>query len=261
MTDNRGQSDEPVLDVLPHYQEVLDSTDWASLETPYGTGDLLPAVLARLLHTDPAVRAAAVEDALRAVTHQNTIYEATLPVALYVATILNHPATGAGENRQDTNHTPHYPTRAALLDWLSRTAYDANDENVGIGERVRGSTFLDESPEVRAFLDLRPAIYSAVQPLLDHDNTNVREAALIAALPLAEHPALAPHRDKLVAPARRLMNASTDRYRRDRVLEALRAWGHDISSLENADDVAVRELRAQRVTERWAGGCSDNPPF
>ncbi|MFF9607059.1 hypothetical protein ACF1GY_33000 [Streptomyces sp. NPDC014684] len=116
MTDSRGQSDEPVVDELPHYQEILDSTDWASLETPYGTGEPLPAVLARLLHTDPAVRAAAVVEALRAVTHQNTIYEATLPVALYAASILNHSATGAGESGQDAGHTPHYPTRAALLD-------------------------------------------------------------------------------------------------------------------------------------------------
>ncbi|MFF9607058.1 hypothetical protein ACF1GY_32995 [Streptomyces sp. NPDC014684] len=94
---------------------------------------------------------------------------------------------------------------------------------------------------MRAFLDLRPAIYSAVQPLLEHDNADIREAALVTALPLPEHPALAPHRDELVAPARRLLKSSIDRYKRDRVLEALTVWGHDISGLETADDMAVRE--------------------
>ncbi|MEU0837227.1 hypothetical protein [Streptomyces sp. NPDC005969] len=39
-----------------------------------------------------------------------------------------------------------------------------------------------------AFRNLRPAIYSAAQPLLDHGNAKVREAALVPAIPLAEPP-------------------------------------------------------------------------
>ncbi|MCW8101736.1 hypothetical protein [Streptomyces tauricus] len=261
MTNHRVQSNEPVRAELPHYQEILDNTDWASLETPSGTGELLPTALVRLLHADPRVRATAVVDALRVVTHQNTIYEATVPVALYVATVLNHPATVAGGFEQDADQPPHYLTRVALLDWLSSTAYDADDECVAIGERSSGSAFLDECPDMRAFRGLRPSFYSAVHPLLEHDDADVRAAALVAALPLAEHPALAQHRSELVDHARRLLNTSTDRYKRDRVLEALTAWGHDISGLENADDVAVRELRARRIAERWTGGCSEDPPF
>jgi hypothetical protein len=242
----------------------LTGTDWASLETPSGTGEALPAALARLLDTDPAVRAIAVGDALRAITHQNTVYEATMPVALFVAAILNHPATAAGEFGQDGERTPRHRTRAALLDWLGHTALDADDECVAGGERMFGNGFLDECPEIRAFRDLRPVIYSAVEPLLGHDDADVRDAAFVAAVPLVEHPALASHRGELVEHARRLLATSTDRYRRDRALAALRTWGHDISGLENADDIAVRELRARRAAEResWAtGGYSQDPPF
>ncbi|MGW2705472.1 hypothetical protein [Streptomyces sp. NPDC001340] len=261
MTNSRSQSDEPHLAEIPHHQELLDGTDWSSLETPSGTGERLPAALARLLDTDPVVRAAAMVDSLGAVIHQNTIYEATVPVALYVAAILNHPASERGDLGQDTAPALHYPTCAALLEWLSNTAYDANDECVAIGERIWGDGYLDEYPEMRAFRDLRPAIYSAVHPLLGHVTPNVREAALVAAIPLAEHPVLAPQQGELADHARSLLTTSTDRRRRDRVLEAMEAWGHDISGLENADDVAAREFHARRIAERWTGGYVEDPPF
>ncbi|MET9041634.1 hypothetical protein ABZX34_01825 [Streptomyces sp. NPDC004362] len=264
MTNSRSRID----DQLPHHQDLLDGTDWASLETPSGECGALPTYLARFLDTNPDVRATAVRDAFRAVTHQNSIYEATVPVALYVAAILNHPATAAGECGQDGEQAPQYPTRVALLRWLSDTAHDADDECVAIGKRVWGDTFLDDYPAMRAFRDLRPAIYSAVRPLLGHDNADVRGAALVAAIPLAEHADLALSRGELAEHARRLLATSTDRYLRDRALETLKAWGHDTDSLENADDVAARELRAHRAAEwearqreSWAGGWSEEPPF
>ncbi len=261
MINSRPRSDAPALAEIPHPQEVLDRTDWASLETPTGTGELLPAALARVLHTDPDVRATAVVDALRQVTHQNTIYQATVPVALFVAAVLNHPVTAAGHGRPGTAPAPRHVTRAVLLNWLGSTAYDADDECVAIGERAGDGVFLDECPDMRAFRDLRPVFYSAVHPLLGDDDADVREAALVAALPLSEHPLVVPRRDELADHARRMLTTCTDRGRRSRVLDALTAWGHDISTLENADDIAARELHARRVAERWAGGYSEDPPF
>ncbi|MER5349251.1 hypothetical protein ABT093_02805 [Kitasatospora sp. NPDC002551] len=263
MTDAPSQTDAALPNVLPHYRTLLDETDWASLATPCGTGEILPAALARLLDPDPGTRAAAVFDALGAVTHQNSIYEATVPVALYVAAILNHPATAMGNRGRDADRAPHRPTRAALLDWLSSTAYDADDENVAAGERHCGKEFLDDYQEMRAFRDLRPVFYSAVQPLLGNDDAEVRAAAVVAAIPLVEHPALVPHRGELADRARDLLSTSADRYKRDRVFDALKAWGHDTSGLENADDLSARELRARRIAERasWAGGYAEEPPF
>ncbi|MGW4560078.1 hypothetical protein ACWEOV_41685 [Streptomyces sp. NPDC004365] len=268
MTNSRSRIENPRSHELPHYQALLDGTDWASLATPRGTGEALPTALARILSPDPVVRSAATDDALREVTHQNTIYEATVPVALYVAAILHHPAIAAADSGHDADIPRHRPTLVRLLEWLSATAYDADDECVAHGERHYGEDFLSEYEAMRAFRDLRPAIFSAVHSHLGHDNVEVCDAAFVAAIPLAEHPVLTAHRTELVGHARRLLATSTDRYNRDRVLDAMKAWGHDTSDLENADDIAARERYARLKAEReswWAadgtGGYSEDPPF
>ncbi|MEI5009147.1 hypothetical protein RB196_19295 [Streptomyces sp. PmtA] len=268
MTNSRSRVENPRPHELPHYQALLGGTDWASLATVCGTGESLPTALARILNPDPVVRAAATVEALGEVTHQNTIYEATVPVALYVAAILHHPAIAVGDFGHDADTPPHRPTVVRLLEWLSDTVYDADDECVAIGERHFGRDFLDKDGEMRAFRDWRPAIFSAVQPLLGHDSAEVRDAAFIAAIPLAEHPVLTAHRAELVDHARGLLATSTNRYHRDRVLDAMKAWGRDASDLENADDIAAQERYARFKVERdswWAadgaGGYSEDPPF
>ncbi|MEV5899939.1 hypothetical protein [Streptomyces sp. NPDC052127] len=267
MTKNRRQPGKSDLVGLPHYQELLDGTDWASLATVCGTGESLPAALTRLLAPDPAVREDAARNALEEVTHQNTIYEASVPVALYIAAILNQPDITAGDFGLDSAGPSRRPTLVRLLVWLSDTAYDADDECVALGERHYGERFLHEYEEMRAFRDLRPAIFSAVQPFLGHESAEVRDAALVAAIPLAEHPLLAEYRGQLVDHARRLLVGSTDRHNRDRVLDALKAWGLDSSDLENAADIAARERHARLRAERtslegtWTGGYNEDPPF
>ncbi|MFD8639254.1 hypothetical protein ACFV14_02990 [Streptomyces zaomyceticus] len=268
MTNRRSRTGNPRPHELPHYQALLDDTDWASLATPCGTGEALPTALASILHPDPAVRAAATDNALRQVTHQNTVYEATVPVALFVAAILDHPAIATVGSGRDADTPPHHPTLVRLLEWLSDTAYDADDECAAISERHDSDGFFQEDREMRAFRDLRPAIFSAVHALLGHDNADVHDAALLAAIPLAEHPALTPHRAELADHVRSLLATSTDRHNRDRVLDAMKAWGHDITDLENADDIAARQRYARLKAEReswWAadgtGGYSEDPPF
>ncbi|MCX5395732.1 hypothetical protein [Streptomyces sp. NBC_00102] len=262
-----SRTETPYLVEPPHYQVILDGTDWESLGTVRGTGESLPAALVRLLDPDPVVRSAAAEDALGEVTHQNTIYEATVPVALYVAAILDHPAVAAGDFGHHADTPPHRPALVELLEWLSDTAHDADDECVAIGERHYGERFLQEVAEIRRFREVRPAMFSAVQPFLGHESAEVRDAALVAAIPLAEHPLLAEHRGELVGHARRLLAGSTDRYKRDRILDALKAWGHDTRDLENSADVAVRERRARFWAQRdsrgdnWTAEYSEDPPF
>ncbi|MEL5958303.1 hypothetical protein AADR41_26675 [Streptomyces sp. CLV115] len=252
---------------LPHHQTILDRTDWVSLATVRGTGESLPAALARLLDPDPVVRETAARDALREVTHQNTVYEATVPVALYVAAVLGHPAVSAADSRHDAGMPPNHPLLVRLLDWLGSTAHDADDECVAVGERHCGTGFLQEYGEMRAFRDLRPALFSAVRPLLGHDDPGVRHAALVAAFPLSEHPDLVAHRGELVDHARRLLATSTDRHRRSRVLDALKARGYDTDALESAADIAAREQHAPRTAGRasragtGAGGHCEDPPF
>ncbi|MFE3151908.1 hypothetical protein ACFXJ6_35550 [Streptomyces sp. NPDC059218] len=122
---------------------------------------------------------------------------------------------------------------------------------------------------MRAFRDLRPALFSAVRPLLGHDDPGVHHAALVAAvpLPLSEHPDLVSHRGELVDHARRSPTTGTDRHNRNRVLDALKAWGYDTGSLESAADSAAREQQARRMAERayragsGTGGRCEDPPF
>jgi hypothetical protein len=52
------------------------------------------------------------------------------------------------------------------------------------------------------------------------------------------------HRAELVGHARRLLATSGDRYNRDRVLDAMTAWGHATSDLENPNDIAARKRYA-----------------
>lgn len=211
---------DPYSAELPHHQTLMQGTDWASLATPCGTGESLPAALARLVDPDPLVREAAVKGALGKVTHQNSICEATMPVALYAAAILDHPALAVDGSRHDDAPSMGRPTLVAVLDWLGETARDADD-------------------------------------------------ACVATIPLIEHPALVTHRSDLAGHAHRLLATSTDRYHRDRVLDALKAWGHDTSDLENEADIAAREryavLRAARASRQndraTGGGYSEDPPF
>ncbi|MFD8289306.1 hypothetical protein ACFV2B_13965 [Streptomyces lavendulae] len=262
MTHSRVQPDAHPA-VLPAFLTLLERTDWASLATACGTGESLPAALTRLTDPDPTVRESAARDALGAVTHQNSIYQATVPVALCVAAVLDHPAIATGRSPADGTTPPNAPTLVRLLDWLGDTARDADDECVALGERHFGADFLDEYEEMRAFRNARPALFSAVHPLLGHDDPDVRHVALVAAVPLVEHPLLTGHRADMAGHARRLLATSTDRRHRDRALEALEAWGHDTSSLEDASDIAAREhyarLRAARASSE--GGYSEDPPF
>ncbi|MFG3398908.1 hypothetical protein [Streptomyces parvus] len=207
---------------LPYYQVVLAETDWASLEMPFGNGEDLPGVLARLLEPDPKVQVTALSELSELVGHQNTIYEATAPVAMYVAGILTHPAAMTLRPYRSV------PILATLLNWLASTAYDASEDRAG----QYSPEFLAPGALVADFRDLRPMLYRAVAPFLQDSHEDVREAAGLAALILAEHPALAQHRGHLAVHARRILDTSSDEPNRRVAWKALEAWGHDVTDIE-----------------------------
>ncbi|MEU6511471.1 hypothetical protein [Streptomyces sp. NPDC046942] len=78
---------------------------------------------------------------------------------------------------------------------------------------------------MRALRDLRPVLYKAVAPFLEHTDAAVRDAALITALPLAEHPDLTQRQDHLADQAHRLLSTSVNRHHRNRALDALTTPG------------------------------------
>ncbi|ARF73104.1 hypothetical protein B7C62_13125 [Kitasatospora albolonga] len=210
---------------VPPCQAVLAETDWGSLQTAFGSGECLPEVLARLLEPDPKVQVTALSELSELVGHQNSVYEATAPVALYVAGALAHPAAMTLRPYRGV------PIRAALLNWLAFTAYDASDEMVDRTEQYFPG-FLTPGTVVAAFRDLRPMLYRAVVPFLRDSHEDVREAAVTAALILAEHPALAVHRDHLAVHARAVLDTSSDGPNRRVAWKALGAWGHDVTGIE-----------------------------
>ncbi|WP_405903279.1 hypothetical protein OG696_21405 [Streptomyces sp. NBC_00656] len=225
MTHSRSNAGAPREPDLPPYQVVLSETDWGSLETPFGNGEDLPEVLTRLLPPDPRVQVNALSELGEIVGHQNTIYESTAPAAIYVAGILTHPA--AANPRPYRN----VPIRAALLNWLASTAYDASDEIVGRTEQYFPG-FLAPGTIVASFRDLRPMLYRAVSPFLRDNHEDVREAAVIAGLILAEHPVLAEHRDHLAVHARATLDTSGDEPNRRVARKTLEAWGHEVPAPE-----------------------------
>lgn len=204
---------------LPPWQAVLGETDWGSLETAFGKGADLPGVLARLSEPDPEVQVAALSELGELVNHQSTVYEATAPVVMYVAGILAHPAAMAIRPYRDI------PVRATLLDWLASTLEDASDEHVGLIEQCFPG-FLAPGTVVASFRELRPMLYRAVAPFLQDGHADVREAAVVTALILAEHPALTEHRDHLAVHARRVLDTSVHGTNRRIARRALQAWGH-----------------------------------
>ncbi|WP_329298156.1 hypothetical protein OG410_05980 [Streptomyces sp. NBC_00659] len=72
---------------------VLTRTNWAALQHAYGRAADAPEMLIALLNTDQGVRTKALGDLHDVLHHQNTIYEATVPTARYVAAILSDPRT------------------------------------------------------------------------------------------------------------------------------------------------------------------------
>ncbi|MFG2775089.1 hypothetical protein [Streptomyces sp. NPDC048350] len=224
MNHNSSKAGAPRDPDLPPYQVVLAETDWDSLQTAFGNGGDLPKVLARLLEPDPKVQVTALSELGELVGHQNTIYEATVPVAMYVAGILTHPAA------MTVRPYRNVPIRATLLGWLASTAYDASDEIVGLIEQ-HFPGFLTPGTTMAAFRDLRPMLFRAVAPLLQDSHEDVREAAVITALILAEHPALAEHRDHLTVRARTLLDTSSNDPNRRVARKALEAWRHDVRDI------------------------------
>jgi hypothetical protein len=216
---SRSGAGAPYETDLPPHHVVLAETDWASLQTPFGNGADLPRFLARLLEPDPKVQVTALSELGELVGHQNTIYEATAPVAVYVAGILTHPAA------MTLRPYRNVPIRATLLGWLASVLYDASDEIVGRTKQY-SPDFLAPGTTVAAFRELRPMLYQAVAPFLQDDHEDVREAAVITALILAEHPALAEHRNLLAVQARLILDTSSDEPNRRLAWRALAAWGH-----------------------------------
>ncbi|MFD6891712.1 HEAT repeat domain-containing protein [Streptomyces sp. NPDC059957] len=223
---------------LPDPRSVIEGTDWAALEHAYGTAQDTPIRLLQLLDEDSEVQAGALGLLDMSVLHQESLYSATAPAALFVASVLNDPRTLARHEDYSTWDDRPRPLRAALLDWLGQIADSAaygetTDEEDGNDPGVTDA--------VRA---VRGVIYGAVSPhLLDPDPT-IREAALSATAALLQSPDLADRISGTVQILRRLLTESADRRERAAAILTIGAWGEDTTGWLADPDPAVRACAA-----------------
>ncbi|WP_254407256.1 hypothetical protein [Streptomyces sp. GMY02] len=116
---------------------VLAETDWAALEHALGTAEDTPAQLVALLDADQQVRSRALDHLHHVVHHQNTLYVATVPAALYVAAILLDPRTALPVDKRSGDFPG--PMRAELLGWLGSVTDAAGDQAGAVMRRVDDS--------------------------------------------------------------------------------------------------------------------------
>ncbi|WP_328380619.1 HEAT repeat domain-containing protein (plasmid) [Streptomyces sp. NBC_00440] len=231
---------------LPDPRSVIECTDWTALEHAYGKAQDTPLRLLQLLEEDPEVQAGALGLLDMSVLHQESLYSATAPAALYVAAVLNDPRTLARHENFSTWDGRPRPLRAALLEWLGQIADSAaygetTDEEDGNDPGVTDA--------VRA---IRSTIHDAVSTHLLAQDPTVRAAALNATAALLQSPALAGRISGTTQTLRRLLAESTDRRERATIVLTIGAWGTDTASWLADPDPAIRACAA------LSPGCAGN---
>ncbi|MET9724337.1 HEAT repeat domain-containing protein [Streptomyces zaomyceticus] len=225
---------------------MLEHADWAELEHAYGPARDTPLRLVQLLNEDPEVQAGALGMLDMSVLHQESLYSATAPAALYVAAVLNDPRTmNVHEDFSVRDERPR-PLRAALLEWLGMIA-----DSAAHGETT-GEDDGNDPRDTDAVRAVRGPICGAVLPHLRAAVPTVREAALGATTALLRSPALADRIPVATQMLRELISESSDRRERAAAVLAIGAWGEDSTSWLTDPDPAVRACAA------LSPGCEGN---
>ncbi|WP_428935382.1 hypothetical protein [Streptomyces sp. ACT015] len=218
----------PIAARLPDPHRILTQTNWAELNHAYGLATDAPKMLVALLDTEQTTRTKALAYVHGILHHQNTIYEATVPTALYLAAILTDPRTTLPVDRNRRGTTGRM--RAELLTWIGSVADEVTDE-VDAASRRHGFP-LDGYPPAAALQRTRPQLFTAVFPYIDDADRDVSEAAIAACIPLLDDAELLSYREMLVPLLREVLGTSELWQRRERAIDALDAWGEDSSGLE-----------------------------
>lgn len=225
---------------------MIEDTDWAALEHAYGPARDTPLRLVQLLDDDPDVQASALGQLDMSVLHQESLYSATAPAAVFIAAILSDPRTLARHESCFPWEDRARPLRAALLEWLGRVA-----DSAAYGETADADDGNDPgaTDAVRA---VRATIYDAVSAHLLAPDPVVREAALGAAAALLRAPDLAEQITATARLLRQLLAESTDRRERAATVLTIGSWGEDTTGLLTDPDPAIRACAA------LAPGCTGN---
>ncbi|MGY0466651.1 hypothetical protein ACW14Y_41300 [Kitasatospora sp. cg17-2] len=244
---------------LPRPAEVLAGTPWSNLSHSMGAATDVPLNLERLLDSDRRRRTGALDFLHHVVHHQNTLYEATAPTALYVVGILADPRTLRPIDRS-RQYLPG-PMRAALLGWLGAVASEANDTAADAFRR-HGFRPEEHLPFVQ-MNRLLPLLLGPVEAHTRDPDLSVREAAVAACIPLVDDARLRHRRTAMLPPVRQVLGASAQWQYRERAIDTLQEWGEDTTGLVGRDpwafidaDLPCRGPGPGRPVDR-----SEEPPF
>ncbi|MFJ7326578.1 hypothetical protein ACIQVN_10060 [Streptomyces cyaneofuscatus] len=198
------------------------------MDHAYGTAEDVPQILLDLMDADLRVRSKALSRLHHVVHHQNTLYTATAPAAVYVAGILSDVRTL--ETVEKEPHAFPGPMRAELMGWLDSVANAADDETAATMRR-----FGFPPEEYLPFVEIcrfRPQIFHAVSAFLNDPDVDVRAAAISACIPLLDDPRLIHHRNSLAPLLRDVLAANILWQYQERAVDALERWGQDTTGLE-----------------------------
>jgi hypothetical protein len=207
--------------MLPRPDALLRDTPWARLEHALGAAGDTPAALDGLRAADSRVAARSLRHLEQTVHHQNSIYSATVPAALFVAAVLAE--TSVGTTEVDRPGEPPRSLRAVLLDWLAEMADDVSDA-AAEAMREHGFAPMEARPAMLELRAWRPAMVKAIMPYATDPEPSVRHAAVIAAARLSDSPERV-RSAVLVEPLREVAASSLDERHRAGAAELLAAEG------------------------------------
>lgn len=247
-----GSANGAWVNELPDPDVLLAQTNWAGLDHARGSAIDMPAGLTLFLDESITVRSEAAYTYLELVNHQNSIYSATTPVALYVAAILADERAAASALYGSRGHL--LPMRVVLMNWLAGIAHDAGDEVIAISRNYG----FDEYPAMTTLRAARPTLYRAVATFLRDSDSAVRYAAVNASIRLLDTPEqCSRRRDELLPAVHGLLRAGDeDGAYRNRALAILDYLGEDTRGLraDESSESDIRTVSYFRDRAQWRGG-------
>jgi hypothetical protein len=222
---------------LPDPVAILSETRWAALEHAQGSADDVATSLLYLTNDDPDIRTAGLE-VLELVTHQNSTYSATAPVALYVAGILGDFRTVPVIKAYPPWRGESGCLRVMLLDFLRGVADDVGDATKVAAAKL--GYRLDDNPAVTAVWAARPAMFASVSRYLEDLDAQVRNSAVVAAGYLLDAPELLGHRPTLLTHLHHVSVTGRDIHQRALAERILRTWSEGPAAVVDPEmDVVV----------------------
>ncbi|TXS52785.1 HEAT repeat domain-containing protein [Streptomyces sp. t39] len=217
---------------------MIEGTDWGELEHAYGPAENTPLRPVQLLDEDPEVQSWALTMLGMSVLHQDSLYSATAPAALYVAGVLDDTRTLTVHENNSVLADHPWPLRAALLECLGRIA-----DSAAYGETTDEDGGDDQVATDAARTVCAPGL-DVVLPHLLALEPAVREAALGAVAMFLQSPDLTGRTGTATRLLSRLLAESTDRRERAAIVLTIGFWGHHTTSSLTDPDPAVRACAA-----------------